>query len=324
MELTRSMDVDLGVEGLSFGYGSTLVLNALSVAPLRAGEVTAVVGPNAAGKSTLLKCIAGLLPATGRIMLRGQEVRSAEQRRALRQQVTYLPQEYASTAALTVFEAVLVARQQSASWIVGEAELGQVASILEELRLDHLALRYLNELSGGQRQMVAVAQSLARDPRVLLLDEPTSSLDLQRQLELLELVRKLAGERRMTVLIALHDLNLAARFADRLVMLNSGTVYADGSPAETLTELALWHVYGVEARVEHDADGIAHVTPLRSVRHWPKGGAPESRLAAEPALTPNHPTMEPLGFAASPRPLSRKRARGLVRSASSRGGQAGA
>src|SRR5581483_7129136 len=167
-----------------------------------------IVGPNAAGKSTLLKCLAGLLPARGRIWLDGQEVRTSAQRRALRQQVTYLPQEYASTAALTVFEAVLVARQQSASWIVGEAELGQVAAILEELRLDQLALRYLNELSGGQRQLVAVAQALARDPRVLLLDEPTSSLDLQRQLELLELVRRLAADRRMTVLIALHDLNL--------------------------------------------------------------------------------------------------------------------
>ena len=190
-----------------------------------------MVGPNAAGKSTLLKCIAGLLPVRGRILLGGQEVRSTEQRRALRQQVTYLPpRSTPSTAALTVFEAVLVARQQTAAWIVGDAELGQVAAILEDLRLDHLALRYLNELSGGQRQMVAVAQALARDPRVLLLDEPTSSLDLQRQLELLELVRKLASGRRMTVLIALHDLNLAARFADRLVMLHGGTVYADGTP----------------------------------------------------------------------------------------------
>jgi iron complex transport system ATP-binding protein len=281
VELTQNEDVDLGVEALSFGYGSTLVLDGLSVPPLRAGDVTAVVGPNAAGKSTLLKCIAGLLPARGRIVLGGQQVRTREHQRMLRQQVTYLPQEYASTAALTVFEAVLVARQQSASWIVGDAALGQVAAILEELRLDHLALRYLNELSGGQRQMVAVAQAMARDPRVLLLDEPTSSLDLQRQLELLELVRRLASERRMTVLIALHDLNLAARFADRLVMLHGGTVYADGTPAETLTELALWHVYGVEARVEHDAEGIAHVTPLRSVRDRPERGVQESRLVAQ-------------------------------------------
>jgi iron complex transport system ATP-binding protein len=274
--------LNLRIEGLSFGYGSHLVLDNLTLPSLRATEVTAVVGPNAAGKSTLLKCIAGLLPARGRTWLNDTEVQTAEHRRQLRQQVTYLPQEYASTASLTVFEAVLVARQQTASWMVGEAELGQVASILAELRLDHLALRYLNELSGGQRQMVAVAQALARDPRVLLLDEPTSSLDLQRQLELLELVRALAAERQITVLIALHDLNLAARFADRLVMLHGGTVYADGPPAETLTELALWNVYGIEARVEPDADGVAHVTPLRSVRGRTDVGAPiEAQLVAQ-------------------------------------------
>jgi iron complex transport system ATP-binding protein len=276
-----SAELDLRVESLSFGYGSQVVLDNLTLPALRAAEITAVVGPNAAGKSTLLKCLAGLLPARGQIWLNDQQVQTAEQQRALRQSVTYLPQEYASTAALTVFEAVLVARQQTASWIVGEAELGQVASILEELRLDQLALRYLNELSGGQRQMVAVAQALARNPRVLLLDEPTSSLDLQRQLELLELVRALASERRMTVLIALHDLNLAARFADRLVMLHGGTVYADGPLSDILTELALWQVYGVEARVEHDADGVSHITPLRSVRDRPERRAePEARLLA--------------------------------------------
>jgi len=260
------VDVTLRVDGLSFGYGSRLVLDGVSLAVLCPGEVTAVVGPNAAGKSTLFRCIAGLLPARASMLLNGQAVRTSEDRRKLRRLVTYLPQEYASMAALTVFEVVLVARQQSASWIVGEAELGQVAGILDELNLDHLALRYLSELSGGQRQMVAVAQALAREPRVLLLDEPTSSLDLQRQLELLHLVRRLASERRMTILVALHDLNLAGRFADRLVMLHHGTVYADGAPADVLTELSLWQVYGVEARVERDQDGFPRVTPLRSLR----------------------------------------------------------
>ncbi|MCC6420925.1 MAG: ABC transporter ATP-binding protein, partial [Gemmataceae bacterium] len=186
--------------------------------------------------------------------------------RTVRRQVTYLPQEYASTAALTVFEAVLIARQQTASWLVGDEDVAAVAGILNELRLEPLALRYLSELSGGQRQMVAVAQSLARNPRVLLLDEPTSSLDLQRQLELLQLVRSLAAEREMTVFIALHDLNLAARFVDRLVILYQGTAYAEGAPADVLTELMLWQVYGVEARVECDADRLPRVTPLRSVR----------------------------------------------------------
>ncbi len=258
--------MSIRVEGLSFSYGSAPVLNDVTLAAARPGEVLGLVGPNAAGKSTFLKCIAGLLKAKGRVWLGDEEVRSNDQWRRLRRQVTYLPQEYASTAAITVFEAILVARQQSASWVVGDDDIAAVATILDELRLEPLALRYLSELSGGQRQMVAVAQSLARNPRVLLLDEPTSSLDLQRQLEILQLVRSLAAERDMTVLIALHDLNLASRFVDRLVILHQGRSYADGTPADVLTEMMLWQVYGVEARVERDADGLPRVTPLRSVR----------------------------------------------------------
>jgi iron complex transport system ATP-binding protein len=257
------------VKGMEFAYGATPVLHSVSVDAARPGEVLGLVGPNAAGKSTLLKCVAGLLKSRGRVWFEGEEVRTNDQWRKLRRQVTYLPQEYASTAAITVFEAILVARQQSASWIVGDDNVAAVAAIIDDLRLEPISLRYLSELSGGQRQMVAVAQALARDPRVLLLDEPTSSLDLQRQLELLQLVRRLAAERAMTVLIALHDLNLAARFVDRLVILDGGRTYADGLPQEVLTEEMLESVYGIEARVERDGDGRPRITPLRSVRDAP-------------------------------------------------------
>ncbi|MGE3269749.1 MAG: ABC transporter ATP-binding protein [Chloroflexota bacterium] len=269
--------MSIQLEGLSFAYGSAPVLNGVSLAAARPGEVLGLVGPNAAGKSTLLKCIAGLQKASGQVWFDDAEVRSSEQWRNLRRQVTYLPQEYASTAAITVFEAILVARQQSASWIVSDDDIEAVAAIIDDLRLEPISLRYLSELSGGQRQMVAVAQALARNPRVLLLDEPTSSLDLQRQLELLQLVRSLAAERSMTVLIALHDLNLAARFVDRLVILHQGRAYAEGTPSEVLTEIMLWNVYGIEARVEHDRDGLPRITPLRSVRDM-------SESAREPAL----------------------------------------
>jgi iron complex transport system ATP-binding protein len=258
--------MSIRVDGFSFSYGSARVLDNVSLAAARPGEVLGLVGPNAAGKSTFLKCVAGLLKASGKIWFEGTEVRSSDQWRHMRRQVTYLPQEYASTAAITVFEAVLVARQQTASWVVGDDDVAAVAAILDELRLEPIALRYLSELSGGQRQMVAVAQALAREPRVLLLDEPTSSLDLQRQLELLQLVRALAAERSMTVLIALHDLNLAARFVDRLVILHQGRSYAEGLPSDVLTEMMLWHVYGIEARVEQDADDMPRITPIRSVR----------------------------------------------------------
>lgn len=273
--------MSIRVDGFTFAYGSTPVLKGVSLAAARPGEVVGLVGPNAAGKSTLLKCIAGLLKGAGRLWFDGHEVTSSDHWRTLRRQVTYLPQEYASTAAITVFEAVLIARQQTASWMVGDDDVAVVAGILEELRLEPLALRYLSELSGGQRQMVAVAQSLARNPRVLLLDEPTSSLDLQRQLELLQLVRSLAAERDMTVFIALHDLNLAARFVDRLAILHQGCAYAEGTPSEVLTEMMLWQVYGVEARVEYDAEQVPHITPLRSVRDGARPPADMVRAGAE-------------------------------------------
>jgi iron complex transport system ATP-binding protein len=153
--------MSIRIENLSFAYGATPVLDDINLQDARPGELLGLVGPNAAGKSTLLKCAAGLLNASGRIFLDGEELRTSEQRRRLRREVTYLPQEYASTAAITVFEAVLVARQQTTSWIVGDDDVAAIATILNELRLEPIALRYLSELSGGQRQMVAVAQALA-------------------------------------------------------------------------------------------------------------------------------------------------------------------
>lgn len=271
------------VEGLRFGYGATPVLMGIDLDDVLPGRVTAVIGPNAAGKSTFFKCIAGLLKADGRVLLDSRPTSAYGRASDLARIVGYLPQEYPSTAAITVFEAVLIARQQSASWVVDDADLAHVSSVLGELRIESLALRYLNELSGGQRQLVAVAQALAREPRVLLLDEPTSSLDLQRQLELLCLVRSVAAARDITVMIAVHDLNLAARHADRLVVLHQGAVYASGAPADVLTEPMLRQVYGVEARVARDADGVPSVTPLRSVHDPVSHPAPLLERSPVPA-----------------------------------------
>ena len=255
----------VNVENLRFRYGASPVLNGVSTGDIEPGLVTALLGPNAAGKSTLLKCIAGMLTGQGSITLDGSPATDFSRNGERARLISYLPQEYPSTAALTVFEAVLLARQHSASWLVSDADLQRVEQILFDLRLAPLALRYLNELSGGQRQMVAVAQALAREPRVLLLDEPTSSLDLQRQLELLTLVRRVARERDMTVVIAVHDLNLAARFADRLVVLHGGRVVATGNPASVLCQSLLASVYGIEARVSLDNDQIPQITPLRAI-----------------------------------------------------------
>jgi iron complex transport system ATP-binding protein len=255
----------LAVEQLSFRYGQKAVLHGITLEALQPGTVTALIGPNAAGKSTLLKCIAGLLRYDGRVVLDGCDAQALGRDRI--RYVTYLPQENPVNAVLTVFEAVLLARQHATSWRVQADDLDAVAAVLHGLEIDGLALRYLNELSGGQKQMVSIAQALVRDPRVLMMDEPTSSLDLQRQLEVLELVRQATAARMMTTVVALHDLNMAARFADHFVVLTDGTVYDAGPGRHVLTTAMLRDVYGIQAAVALGHDGRPQITPLSSLRN---------------------------------------------------------
>ena len=256
-------------EGLRFAYGSQPVLDGIDVDEESPGRITALIGPNAAGKSTFLRCLAGLLHGKGAVRI-GEHAVSSLRPAQRAQIVSYLPQDLPNTAALTVFEAVLVAhRQTQPSWRVDQQDIEAVSGVLRRLGLEDLAVRNLSELSGGQRQLVAVGQALATEARVLLLDEPTSSLDLHHQLELLTLVADLATEREMTVVVAIHDLNLAARFADRVLVLHGGRIAARGTPAEVLTPDLLRTVYRVEAKVLHDDTGIPLVVPLQAIAPYP-------------------------------------------------------
>jgi len=250
------------IRDLAFHYGPSSILHGLSVEGLEPGTVTAVIGPNAAGKSTFFRCVAGLARGRGHIAVDGRPL-SAWGREELARTVCYLPQDTVVNAVLTVFEAVLLARKQTASWSVDDTDTDAVASMLDALGIGTLAMRHLDELSGGQRQLVSIAQAMVREPKVLLLDEPTSALDLHRQLDVLALVRETTHRRGMTTLVTLHDLNLAARFADRILVLADGKVRAFGTAAEVLTADLIADVYGVEARVFPDVDGAPHVAPLR-------------------------------------------------------------
>jgi iron complex transport system ATP-binding protein len=253
------------IENLKFSYGSQPILNGVNIREALPGQMTATVGPNAAGKTTLFKCIGGLLKPEGKVLLDGKELKHLR-REEITKHVIYLPQENPVNAVLTVFEAVLLARKHSLSWRVSAEDLEGVSQVLEDLEIQELALRYLNELSGGQKQMVSIAQALVRNPQVLLMDEPTSSLDLQHQLEVLDLIRKVTIEREITTLIALHDLNLAARYAHQFVVMSNGTVYAAGKATAVLTSEMLKDVYQVHAAVHIDGDQIPQITPIRSVR----------------------------------------------------------
>ena len=264
----------LGVNDLTFGYTSKPVLCGvcLDIRP----EVTALIGPNAAGKSTLLKCISGLLRGSGDVLVDGRELQTLS-RRELTQKIGYLPQGMLGEASLTVFEAVLLGRVHSLGWRVRSEDLEAAMETLAALGIDQLASRFLGELSGGQRQMVSIGQALVRRPEILVMDEPTNSLDLQHQLELFELIRSITEAKRMTTIVALHDLNLAARFADQVVLIYQGKIRAAGRAAEVITWEMLEAVYGIQARVMIDNEGVPQIVPLRSARR----GRLQARLKRE-------------------------------------------
>lgn len=218
-----------------------------------AGEVLGIVGPNGSGKSSLMRAIAGLKDCSGSVTVqRGGE--------ALR--LAYMPQDLSARTALSVLEVVLLGRLRHLGLQVRSQDLLAVRAVLRELGLESLASRDLGALSGGQRQLVFLAQALAADPQFLLLDEPTSALDIRHQLEVLTMVRRLTRERTLTTLMVLHDLNATARFCDRVALLDGGCLAALGRPAQVLTPALLARVFGVEAIVTEDRDRVLMINPV--------------------------------------------------------------
>lgn len=255
--MTRYAD-SLSVAGLSTGYGARRVVERLDLAPIPPGAVVSLIGPNAAGKTTLLRALAGLQPADGAVRLGARDLLAmplAEHARF----VTYMPQSLPQRVALTVLEAVIGALRASPVDGPPPADQEIVAralDVIERVGIGALAMSGLDHLSGGQRQLASLAQALVRTPRVLLLDEPISALDLHYQLRVMKLVRALAHERGMIIVMVLHDLSIAARWSDRVVVLSRGRVAADGTPAEAITARVLADVYKVAGRVESGAAGL--------------------------------------------------------------------
>lgn len=242
--------MSLSIENLAAGYPGRPVLHGVTLPPVPAGTLVAVAGPNAVGKSTLLKAIAGLRPASGRILLDGEALDTLAPRERLRR-VGYLPQALPQSTSLVAYELWQGSlRVSRAEWPAARREAA-IDAVVDHLGLQALALRRLDELSGGQRQMVGLAQVLVRDPRLLLLDEPTSALDLRWQLQVLQAVRSRVQQQGAVGLVAMHDLNLALRFCQHVLVMGGGGLLATGEPAAVLTPELLRQAYGVSARVEH-------------------------------------------------------------------------
>ncbi|MDF3414648.1 ABC transporter ATP-binding protein [Sulfitobacter sp. M57] len=236
----------LYVNDLTFAYGTRKVLTDLSFAPLEPGKLTALIGPNAAGKSTLFRLIAGLSkPEAGRVVLNGLNLATLSTRERLKR-ICFMPQHFSANAALTVFDVVMMAHKQLRGWRVSGDDMQTVAAVLAQAGIGHLSAAYVSELSGGQSQMVSVAQALIRRSDVYLFDEPTSALDLRHQLDVLTRMKSVMAERQAIGIVALHDLNLAARYADHLILLGQGRILAQGPADKVLRSDAISQTYKVE------------------------------------------------------------------------------
>lgn len=253
----------LEAKGLRLAYEEREVVRDLSLA-VRPREIISLIGPNGSGKSTILRALArSLRPRGGAVYLNGHDIHSLSPAKVARQ-LAILPQGPEAPSDLTVRELVWYGRSPHVKWwgrpTATDAEV--VAWALGETKLEHLADRSVATLSGGERQRAWVALALAQTPEVLLLDEPTTYLDISHQLEVMELIRRLNASLGLTVVMVLHDINQAARYSHRLVALQAGQVVAEGQPGEILTPALLRRVFGVEARIEYDSDGVPMYLPL--------------------------------------------------------------
>ena len=234
------------VQNLSFSYGHHPVLSHVGFTA-QSGECVGILGNNGAGKSTLITCINRIrTPDSGSVLIDGKAVGNMS-RRELARSVAYVAQKN-EMSQTTVFDCVLLGRKPYIRWAVGEEDLRLCTAMIHRVGLEALELRSLDELSGGELQKVMLARALVQRPKVLLLDEPTSNLDPRSQYEMMELVREVAREQHITVLIVIHDLNLALRYCDRFFFLKDGSGYRYGG-LEVVDQHTIESVYGVCAKV---------------------------------------------------------------------------
>lgn len=254
---------------LTIRYGERTAVSAVTLA-LRQSEVTAIIGPNGAGKSTFLRALNGnLSPSSGQILLNNESLDQFG-RRTIARQITVVAQEAELRFPITVLEFVLGGRFVWASntgwgWET-ERDLRVASEVLIETELNELSGRLMTELSGGERQRAVLARALATEAPILLLDEPTANLDLSHQSTLLSLVRQRCAKANVSALVVTHDINLAAQFADFVMLMRAGKAVAYGKPQEVLTPVLLGEVFDIDVLVDaHPVSGVPRITPVHEM-----------------------------------------------------------
>ncbi len=257
------MDMRLKVRDLSFKYSTTDILSGVNL-EVDVHEVASIVGPNASGKTTLLRCINKVLkPYIGTVFIDGRTIVKINIKE-LAKEVSSVPQIAVRSFPLTVLDVVLMGRTPYVKWQITENDLEIAEESIKAVGIENLTSKYFDELSGGEMQRVLISKAITQEPKVLLLDEPTAHLDVKNQLEILDLVRNLARNKNIAVLMAIHDLNLAARFSDRIHMIKNGSIFASGSPMNVLTSINIREVYGVEVRTIKSEESI-YILPIKPI-----------------------------------------------------------
>ena len=251
----------LKIAGLKFSYNSHPVLEDVDF-KVEKGDMLTIIGPNASGKTTLLKCINNILrPQRGAIYIDDRSLDGLSMREIARK-IGHVPQSGAESFPTTVFDTVLMGRKPHGGWKPSDKDLDIVSHTIERLNLEEIAMRNIGEISGGQKQKVLIARAVAQNPEILLLDEPTSNLDLKHQLEVLDVVKK-QTEDEISVVMTMHDLNLAARYSSKVLMLSDGRIFAAGD-VDVLNSNNIESVFGVKVDII-DRSGRPMIIPEEAV-----------------------------------------------------------
>jgi iron complex transport system ATP-binding protein len=248
----------LEVNGIDFSFGNRQVLDDVSFT-VKEKDLVSVLGPNGVGKTTLIKCINRVLtPDAGSVFMEGSDLHRMS-KKDIAKNIGYVAQR-SETSKTTVFDSALLGRKPHFQWDVTEKDMRLAGRVLHLLGLDGLALKYIDEISGGEYQLVQIARVLVQQPKLILLDEPTSSLDLANQHMIMHLVRNIVKKNNMAAIMVIHDLNLAIRHSDKFVLMKDGMVYSIGG-VEIITQENIKAVYNIEAYVE-SVRGVPVVIPI--------------------------------------------------------------